>query len=58
MEILMDRGGEKTNPIQSQFAGEAEPVQAIPKACGFEAATRPEFLRRVDLKKQSQFTGN
>jgi len=25
----------------SQFAWEAEPAQAIPKACGFEAATRP-----------------
>jgi len=36
----MCRGGEKTKPIQSQFAGEMEPVQAIPKAYGFEAATR------------------
>jgi hypothetical protein len=27
---------------QSQFAWEAEPIQAIPKACGFEAATRPK----------------
>jgi len=36
---------------------EAEPAQAIPKACGFEAATRrqPEE-KQVDLKKQTQFT--
>jgi len=39
---------------QSQFVPELEPVQTIPKACGFEAATRPLWLR-VSLKKQSQF---
>jgi len=39
---------------QSQFVPESEPVQTIPKACGFEAATRPLWLRG-DLKKQSQF---
>ena len=32
-------------------------AQAIPKACGFEAATRPEFRRRGYLKKQTQFAG-
>jgi hypothetical protein len=32
---------------------QAEPAQAIPKASGFEAATRPTG-KKVDLKKQSQ----
>ncbi len=30
----------KNKAKQSQFAPEAESVPAIPKACGFEAATR------------------
>ena len=29
-EVLAIGGGEKTKPIQSQFAGEMEPVQTIP----------------------------
>ena len=33
----------KNKAKQSQFSGEAEPAQAIPKACGFEAATRRSF---------------
>jgi len=68
MEILLSRDGEKTKPIQSQFAGESEHAQAIPsttlrtgpKAFGFEAATlsRPALcakIRKGNLKKQSQF---
>ncbi len=40
---------------QSQFSGEAEPAQAIPKACGFEAATRHLTAKKKGyLKKQSQ----
>jgi hypothetical protein len=30
---------------QTQFVTDSEPVQAIPKACGFEAATRLLWLR-------------
>ena len=33
----------KNKAKQSQFSGEAEPAQAIPKACGFEAVTRRSF---------------
>jgi hypothetical protein len=40
--------------FQQQDANEEQSSQAIPKACGFEAATRPEE-KKVDLKKQSQF---
>ena len=46
MEILVDLNGfkeRKTKPKQSQFVGEAEPAQAIPKAFGFEAATQGTF---------------
>jgi hypothetical protein len=35
-------------------ASEEQSAQAIPKACGFEAATRTTE-KKVDLKKQSQF---
>ena len=45
------------NEKQSQFAGEAKPAQAIPKACGFESATqRWPVKKKGDLKKQSQFS--
>jgi hypothetical protein len=37
--------------VEQQF----EPEQAIPKACGFEAATRTPLDKNSDLKKQSQF---
>jgi hypothetical protein len=40
--------------FQQQDENEQQSAQAIPKACGFEAATRPEE-KQVDLKKQSQF---
>ena len=39
MEILMILDGLGSKK-QSQSAWGAEPAQAIPKACGFEAATR------------------
>jgi len=50
----------ENKPKQSQFAGEAEPAQAIPKAFGFEAATRPRpaycvKMKKRNLKKQTQF---
>ena len=58
--ILGGFGEQKTKPIQSQSAGEVEPAQTIPKAFGFEAATRSRTASRSgkgDLKKQSQFAG-
>ena len=50
----------KNKAKQSQFVGEAKPAQAIPKAFGFEAATRPRSaysakMRKRSLKKQTQF---
>jgi hypothetical protein len=46
----------KNKANQSQFAWEAELAQAIPKACGFEAATRRRPAKKKgDLKKQTQF---
>jgi hypothetical protein len=38
---------------EREICGE-QPAQAIPKACGFEAATRTTE-KKVGLKKQSQF---
>ena len=40
--------------IKLDETSEHQPAQAIPKACGFEAATRPAY-KLSDLKKQSQF---
>ena len=40
--------------IELDEARKPHPAQAIPKACGFEAAARPEY-NLSDLKKQSQF---
>ncbi len=44
-------GGEKTKPIQSQYAGEAEPAQTIPKAFGFEAATQGKVEKTKPIFK-------
>jgi len=41
--------------IQRDEAGKQESARAIPKACGFEAATRAPADKFSDLKKQSQF---
>ena len=42
--------------IQRDEAGKQESARAIPKACGFEAATRRAPADKFsDLKKQSQF---
>jgi len=42
--------------LQKEDVCEAEPAQAISKACGFEAANRrPPAEKKGDLKKQSQF---
>ena len=47
----------KNKANQSQFSCEAEPAQAIPKACGFEAATQRQTAKKKGyLKKQSQFS--
>jgi len=39
---------------QSQFAGEVEPAQSIPKAFGFEAAT---IFERVRFEKTKPISG-
>src|SRR4030042_3646799 len=42
--------------LQEVDVCEAEPAQAIPKACGFEAATQCKPAeKKSDWKKQSQF---
>jgi hypothetical protein len=36
---------------QSQFVGEVKPIQAIPKAFGFEAATQGTFEKTKPMLK-------
>jgi hypothetical protein len=41
----------KNKAKQSQFAGEAEPAQAIDKSFGFEAATQCKFEKTKPISK-------
>ncbi len=52
--LKAEKNKANSKPIASQFTGEAEPAQAIPKAFGFEAATQGTFEKTKPIYERAK----